>query len=83
MANFTRPDNILRVLTLNTWYVPPLEERARERLGRTWISTSFFTPASWASWAAPPELPGAPDAGPGVSVRGSLGLHASKKERQR
>ena len=30
MANFARPDNVLRVLTLNTWYVPPLEERARE-----------------------------------------------------
>ena len=30
MANFARPDNVLRVLTPNTWYVPPLEERARE-----------------------------------------------------
>ena len=30
MTNIARPDNVLRVLTLNTWYVPPLEERAQE-----------------------------------------------------
>ena len=30
MANFTRPDDVLRILTLNTWYVPPLEDRTRE-----------------------------------------------------
>ena len=30
MAKFTRPDDVLRILTLNTWYVPPLEDRTRE-----------------------------------------------------
>jgi len=30
VANTARPDNVLRVLTLNSWFVPPLEERARE-----------------------------------------------------
>ena len=30
MANFPRPNDVLRVLTLNTWYLPPLEDRARE-----------------------------------------------------
>ena len=32
MANFTRPrpNGVLRILTLNTWYVPPLEDRTRE-----------------------------------------------------
>ena len=30
MANLSRPNDVLRVLTLNTWYLPPLEDRARE-----------------------------------------------------
>jgi endonuclease/exonuclease/phosphatase family metal-dependent hydrolase len=37
VAKFTqpRPDDVLRVLTLNTWYVPPLEDRTREMVA--WI----------------------------------------------
>ena len=31
MAKFTRPDDVLRILTLTTWDVPPLEDRTRER----------------------------------------------------
>ena len=35
MDYFTRPIDILRVMTLNTWFRPPLEDRMREMA--TWI----------------------------------------------
>ena len=37
MANFTRPIDVLRVMTLNTWFLPPLDDRGREMAA--WIDT--------------------------------------------